>query len=91
MATHQYGQLSGSQIVHLSKAITIHAMESFAEGYLDISDATIKNLREQNKNNVEAVNKDLIKRWANRNSGPNQVKVKSKQRCSVLQETILMA
>ena len=85
MATHQYGQLSGSQIVRLSAAITIHAMESFAEGHLGISDATIKNLREQNKNNVEAVNKDLIKFWANRNSGPNQVKVKSKQRCSRLQ------
>ena len=85
MASNQHGQLSGSQIVRLGKEITIHAMEAFAEGHLGISDATIKNLREQNKNNVEAVNRQLIKCWANRNSGPNQVKVKSKQRCSRLQ------
>ena len=76
MASNQHGQLSGSQIVCLGKEISIHAMEAFAEGYLEISDATIKNLREQNKNDMEAVNRQLIKNWVNRNSGPNQVKVK---------------
>ena len=71
------GELSSSQFVRLGAEISIHAMEPFAEEYLGINDATIKNIKEENKYSMETVNRELIKKWANRNSGRNQVKVKS--------------
>ena len=75
MASNQHGELSGTQIVRLGKEISTQAMESLAEGYLEISDARIKSLKEQHKNNVDAFNRELIRNWGQRNPGENQVQV----------------
>ena len=75
MASSQRGELSGSQIVRLAKEISTQAMESFAEGYLEIRDTTIKSLKEQHKNNMEAFNRDLIRTWTYKNPGECQVEV----------------
>ena len=38
-------------------------MASIAEGYMDIDDVTIKNLQYENKDNAEAFNREIIRRW----------------------------
>ena len=75
MASNRHGELTNEQIVRLGVEISTQDMESFAEGYLDISDATIKSLKDQHKNNMDAFNRDLIRNWAYRNSDENQVEV----------------
>ena len=61
-------------MVRLGAAVSADDMESIAEGYLDIDDTTIRNLR-RDASNSEAFNRDVIRYWANKNSGPNQVQV----------------
>ena len=75
MASKEHGKLSNQQIVRLGVEISTQAMESLAKGYLDISDARIKSLKEQHKNNVDAFNRELITIWSYRNPGENQVVV----------------
>ena len=67
-------ELTRKQIVRLASAISADNMASIAEGYMDIDDATIKNLQYENKCNAEAFNREIIKRWKNQNPG-NQVEV----------------
>ena len=49
-------------------------MAAIAEGYMDISDETIKNKKYENKDDAEAFNREIIKEWRNKNSR-NYVKV----------------
>ena len=67
-------QLTRKQIVHLAAAISADNMASIAEGYLDIDDTTIKNLQYENKDNAEAFNREIIRRWAKRHPD-NQLEV----------------
>ena len=60
------GRLTRKQIVRLAAAISADNMESIAEGYLDISDETIKNIR-RDASNSEAFNRDVIKHWTYKN------------------------
>ena len=74
MATDEASdQLSRRQIVRLPSAISADNMESIAEGYMDISDATIKNIR-RDASNSEAFNRDVIRHWMYKNPD-NQVQV----------------
>ena len=75
MASKKHGELTNQQIVRLGVEISTQAMESFAKGYLDISDARVKSLKEEHKHNTDAFNRDLITIWAYRNSDENQVEV----------------
>ena len=59
-------QLTRKQIVRLAAAISADNMESIAEGYMDISDETIKNIR-RDASNSEAFNRDVIRHWMYRN------------------------
>ena len=75
MATNEdKGRLKPRQIVRLASAISATSMESIAEGYMDISDETIKNIR-RDASNSEAFNKDIIKYWTHKNPD-NQVQVR---------------
>ena len=67
------GCLSPKQIVHLAAAIAADKMELIAEGYMDITNETVKNLRLDTRNS-EAFNREIIRTWANMNPG-NQVQV----------------
>ena len=67
------GQLTRKQIVRLAAVISVHKMAAMAEGYIDISDETIKNRKFENKDNAEAFNREIIKYWLNKNSGRNQI------------------
>ena len=66
-------QLSRRQIVRLAAAISTDNMESIAEGYLDISPETVKNIR-RDTSNSEAFNRDVIGYWCHKNLD-NQVQV----------------
>ena len=74
MATGGSGQLTGSQIARLAAAISAGAMGAIAEGYLNLEAETVKNIQHENRGNAEAFNKDIIRRWGNKNPG-NQVEV----------------
>ena len=74
MATKEPSRpLTRRQVVRLAAAISADNMESIAEGYLDIDDVTIKNIR-RDANNSQAFNRDVIRYWANKHPD-NQVQV----------------
>ena len=77
MATGGYReqQLTNRQIVRLASAISANNMTAIAEGYMDISDETIKNKKYENKDDAEGVNREIIKIWRNKNQD-NQIKVR---------------
>ena len=52
-------------------------MESIAEGYLDLSPETVKNIK-LDASNSEAFNRDVIRCWANENAGSNQIQVRGR-------------
>ena len=68
------GRLTRKQIVRLAAAISADNMESVAEGYMEISDETIKNMR-RDATSSEAFNRDAIRHWMHKNP-ENQVQVK---------------
>ena len=66
-------QLTQKQIVRLGASISADSMAAIAEGYMDISDETIKNIKSENKK-AEAFNREIIKIWRNKNPD-DQLKV----------------
>ena len=77
------GRVTQKQIVRLGAAISVDNMESIAEGYMDIDDVTIKNIR-RDASSSEAFNRDIIKHWLYKNpdNQDNQVQVSSLKRQS---------
>ena len=69
------GILSPCQIVRLGAVISTDDMEAIAEGYMNITDETIKNLRYENRGKAQAFNRAVIKQWANMNP-KHQVQVR---------------
>ena len=77
MASGGYGQLTGRQIVRLATAIPYRNMKSIALGYMDLDDAAITSLTDANRDDTEAFNREIIKMWAYKQSGNNQIQVNS--------------
>ena len=75
MASNTEGSLINNQIVRLAQAISSREMESIALGYLGIEDPIIKNLKHENRDNMEAFNREIILHWMNKNPEPNHVQV----------------
>ena len=69
------GCLTKRQIVRLAAAISADNMAAIAEGYMDISNETVKNKRSEKRDNAEAFNRELIRYWVNTNSGIDHVQV----------------
>ena len=67
-------QLTRRQIVRLASAISADAMESIAEGYMNLSRVTLKNLWRENQGKAEAFSREIIRHWTYKNPH-NQVKV----------------
>ena len=67
-------ELNGEQVVSLAAAIPADEMRAIAEGYMGISEATVKNLLYENIGQAEAFNREVIRTWANKNS-ENQISV----------------
>ena len=70
-------QLTNRHYVRLGRAIASPDTESIALGYLNFDDEIIKNLHFEHRVNAEAFNRDILKRWAYQNPGPDQVKVRN--------------
>ena len=75
MATEESHHLSERNIIQLAAAIAAKDMKTIAEGYLDITPETVKNRLYETPGNAEAFNREIIRYWANKNSGHEQVKV----------------
>ena len=69
------GRLNQRQWVRLSKAISGPDMETIALGYLDFEDEEIKSLNDEHKGHVQRINRDILQKWCNKNSGNIQTKV----------------
>ena len=67
--------LTPRQIVRLAAAISADNMAAIAEGYMEISNETVKNLQYENKAQAQAFNREVIRYWVNTNSGTDQVQV----------------
>ena len=75
METPSEGFLTPRQIVLLAKAISCRDMKAIAEGYLDISREEVVSLVDVNRDDTEAITRELIRNWAYKNSDQNQIKV----------------
>ena len=75
MAAEGNLQLTDEKIAVLATAISVENMTSIAEGYMNISDETIKNLEYENRGKAQAFNREVLKLWRNKNSASDQVKV----------------
>ena len=86
-STESAGHLTQRQIVRLAAAISADAMESIAEGYMDVSPETVKNIR-RDASNSAVFNKQVIRDWVNRNAGPSQVRVRNFLSCHYFSATV---
>ena len=77
-ASEKTAQLTRRQIVRLAATISAGNMAAIAEGYMGISDETIKNKKYENKDSAEAFNREMLKYWSYKNSGDDQVYVSCK-------------
>ena len=68
------GNLSDRQIVQLARAITTTDLEAIALEFFNINEETIKNLRSDHREDAQAFNRSILRNWAHRNGGTNQVK-----------------
>ena len=75
METQSEGLLTPRQIVLLAKAISCRDIKAIAEGYLDISREEVVSLVDANRDDTEAITREIIKKWAYKNSDRNQIKV----------------
>ena len=75
MASKGNGKLSNRQRVRLASMISTQSMKSIAEGYFELNEPTVKNLESENKDDAEAFNREVIKKWEYMNPCDNQVQV----------------
>ncbi len=75
MATGGERKLTASQIACLAAAISQPNMESIALQFLDL-EPDMDNLKYKYKGNVEAINRDILIQWRNKNYGPDEVPVR---------------
>ena len=69
------GYLTTKQIARLAPTISSVDMETIALGYLDLDEEWIASMRVEKAQQLEAFNRAVIRKWANMNSTPKQVKV----------------
>ena len=47
--------------------------KSIAEGYFGLNEQTVRNLETENKDDIEAFNREVIKKWEYMNPCDNQI------------------
>ena len=75
MTTGGDASVTNKDIVRLAEAISAKNVESIALGYMGIEWETLENLKTENKDDAKGFSRDVIRRWCNMNSGPDQIKV----------------
>ena len=71
----EQGRLTNAHIVPLAREISCPNMESIALGYLGFDQEVIDSLKVAHRDNTEAFNRAILRRWANQNGGNDQVQV----------------
>ena len=71
----EQGRLTNTHIVPLAREISCQNMESIALGYLGFDQEVIDSLKVAHKENTEAFNREILRRWAYQNDGNNQLEV----------------
>ena len=74
----EQGRLTNAEIVPLAREISCQNMESIALGYLGFDQDVIDSLKIAPRENMEAFNRAILRRWANQNPGNDQVQVEYK-------------
>ena len=78
MAAGGERRVTNGMIVCLAEAISAQNMESIALTYMGIEWEMLQNLRREHREEIEAFNRDVIRRWCNKkSSGPDQIGVNS--------------
>ena len=72
-------QLSIMQIVRLAVALPEQYMTTIAGGYLNISEEVIALLKYENRQSTDTFKRDILRYWANKNTGSGQITVGSKK------------
>ena len=67
--------LTTRHIVRLAHVMSIVDMETIALGYLDLEEEEVTSLRVEKKDQHEAFNRAVLRKWANKNSTQKQIKV----------------
>ena len=69
------GRLTTRQKVRLANAVSGRDMETIALGYLGFEDEEIKSLIDEHKSHAPRINRDILQKWCNKNSGKTQIQV----------------
>ena len=77
-------RLTNRQIAQLAEAISLPRMETIAQGYLDIDPENIITIKHENLYKAAQSNRDMVRRWAYGNPGPNQVRVSCIQQLALI-------
>ena len=72
MADEMKGRLSYLDISRLAAAISASAMESIALGYLGLPIERVMSVKDVNRGNEFAFNRELIRNWSLRNSSSDE-------------------
>ena len=74
-SAENFGRLTDEKIDILDASILADAMETTAEAYMGISFEQIMDLKDKNRQDAVAFNKDIIERWASHVPESEQAKV----------------
>ena len=77
MASGGTARLTTKDIICLAEAIAAKHMEEIAMLYFDIDWEEVENSKKEHREDVKAFNRDMLRKWAYKNSGPNQAQVTS--------------
>ena len=72
MADETIGRLTDLDISRLSAAISAPSMESIALGYLGLPIERVMSVKDVNRGNEFAFNRELIRNWSYRNSSSDE-------------------
>ena len=75
MATGGSDRLTNKDMILLAEAIASKHMEEIAMLYFDIDWEMVENSKKDHKDDVQAFNRDMLRKWAYKNAGRNQVQV----------------
>ena len=77
MASGGSDRLTNKHMIRLAEVIAAKHMEEIAMLYLDIDWEEVENSKKDHRDDVKAFNRDKLRKWAYKNSGPNQAQVTS--------------
>ena len=75
MENQESERLTNRQITHLAEAIDINKMTKIDFKHFELNEGTLENIKVINPRDAEAQSREMLRRWANKNS-KQQVQVR---------------